>query len=246
MPDSKICPNCGVAVEEGTRFCQECGTELNQQVASSQPGAVDKYTGIPRGGEKRAIDHLTIGYTVALEQPMVFLPSIISGALGFLASYGLDPLGDTLSILIGLAVSMVSFILNFASIDMSRDAYYKQPLDLSDSISYVAGRFVPFFIAAIFGGLLSITIVLIPVVVFMFVIMVLDETGIMDAFQRSINVLKTDFVDVLVIIVLSIVSSVIIGYVPLVSTLLEAVVNVIVGIAFIDVYATYRSKYSPQ
>ena len=239
MSDSKYCPNCGAAVEAGTRFCQECGKDLNEY---TQPAVEDKYTGTPRGAEKGAIDHITIGYTVALEQPMVFVPSIISGVLGFLVSYGLGYLGDTLSILIGLTVSMISFILNFASIDMSRDAYYKQPLDLSNSISYVVGRFVTFFIAAIFGGLLSITIVLIPVVLFMFVIMVLDETGIMDAFQKSINVLKSDLVDVLVIIILGIVASLVIGFIPLISTLLDAIVNVILGIAFIDIYATYKSR----
>lgn len=239
MQDTKHCPNCGAPVEEGTRYCQECGTDLNEY---SQPPTEEISTGTHRGSEKRAIDHIKIGYVVAFENPMVFLPSLISGVLGFMVSYGLNYLGDTMSMLIGLAVSMISFTLNFASIEMSRDAYYKQPLDLMDSISYVAGRFVTFFIAAIFGGLLSITIVFIPVVLFMFVIIVLDETGIMDAFQKSINVIKADLVDVLLLIVVSVLASVVIGYIPLVSTLLNSVVNVILGIAFIDVYANYKTK----
>jgi uncharacterized membrane protein len=76
----------------------------------------------------------------------------------------------------------------------------------------------------------------------MFVIMVIDETGIMDAFQKSINVIKSDLVDVLMLIVLSIVASFVIGYVPFISTLLNAVVNVIIAIAFIDIYVTYRAR----
>lgn len=247
MSDKKYCSSCGAEVEEGKRFCPECGEQVGQQEAEISPASPvvgGDYSGAPRGTDKRAMDHITIGYTVALEQPQVFLPAVISGALGLAVSFltGTIGLGDTLSTLIGLTVSILSFILNFASIDMSRDAYYRQPLDLMDSVNYVVGRFLTFFLAAIFGGLLSITIVLIPVVLFMFVIMVMDETGVMDAFKKSFNVIQSDLKDVIILLFLSIVASVIVGFVPLISTLLSAVVNVIFGIAFIDIYATYRMK----
>ena len=111
-----------------------------------------------------------------------------------------------------------------------------------NSINYVTSRFLDFLLAAIFGGLLSITIILIPVVIFMFVIMVMDEVGIMDALKQSINVIQSDFADVLLVIVVSIVASVVVGYVPYIHDLLDAVVNVIIGIAFIDIYATYKTK----
>ncbi len=190
------------------------------------------------------MDHLRIGYNIAMEQPLVFLPPIISGVLGFLASFTLTNLsvGALLFTLIGTTSSIFSFILNFASTDMSRDAYYKQSLDLGQSIEYVVGRFLTFILAAIVGGLLSITIVLIPVVLFMFVIMVLDETGIMDAFEKAIGVLRADLGDVLVLFVVSIVASLVFGYVPLFSSLLNSIVNVIMGIAFIDIYVTHKNR----
>jgi hypothetical protein len=182
-----------------------------------------------------------VGYTVAFKQPMVFLPPLISGLLGSVLSY-IGGLGDMLSLILGLGVSILSFILTFASIDMSRDAYYKQPLDLMRSVNYIAGRFFIFLLAAIFGGVLSITIILIPVVLFMFVIMVMDEAGIMDAFQKSIEVLRAEVADVIVIIIVSIIASAIVSFVPVVSSILDAIVNVIIGMAFIDIYATYKTK----
>ena len=194
-----------------------------------------------RGTEKRALDHITVGYTVAFEQPIVFLPPLISGILGSIASY-IGGLSDMLSLILGLGVSILSFILTFASIDMSRDAYNKQPLDLMRSVNYIAARFFVFFIAAIFGGVLSITIILIPVVLFMFVIMVMDEAGIMDAFQKSIEVIRADVADVIVIIIVSIIASAVVSFVPVISSVLDAIVNVIMGIAFIDIYATYKAK----
>jgi hypothetical protein len=243
MSSTRLCPKCGEIVDEGGKFCAHCGADITQPSTSDASTNVNKpYTGTPRGEDKRAIDHITIGYTVAFEHPQVFLPPLISGLLGSLVSYGFTGLGDTLSLLVGLVISVFSFILTFASIDMSRDAYYKQPLDVMESVRYIAERFFIFLLAAIFGGLLSITIILIPVVLFMFVIMVMDESGIMDAFQKSIDVIRAELMDVLLIIIISIVASVVISFVPIISSLLNVIVNVIIGIAFIDIYATYRSR----
>ena len=192
------------------------------------------------GTEKRALDHIQIGYNVAIEQPIVFLPPLISGLLGTIVDY-IGGWSDMLSLVLGLGVSILSFILTFASIDMSRDAYHKQPLDLMRSVNYIAGRFFIFFVAAIFGGVLSITIILIPVVLFMFVVMVIDETGIMDSFQKSIDVIRAELSDVIVIIIISIIASAVVSFVPIVSSILDVVVNVVIGIAFIDIYETYKT-----
>lgn len=244
MSAIKNCPNCGSQNEDDATFCAQCGTSIKNDETASPMAPPSKYEGIPRGGEKRAMDHLRIGFNVAMEQPMVFLPPIISGVLGFLVSYTLTNVnvGALLFTIIGTTSLIFSFILNFASTDMSRDAYYKQPLDLGQSIEYIVGRFFTFVIAAVFGGLLSITVILMPVVLFMFVIMVLDETDIMDAFEKAINVLRAELSDVLVLIVVSIVASLVIGFVPLFSSLLSSIVNVILGIAFIDIYVTHKNR----
>jgi hypothetical protein len=245
MSGSKFCYNCGNEIEAGTKFCPHCGAnQLEFDSDQTSTREEQSFYDIPRGADKRALDHITIGYQVAFEQPMVFLPPIISGLLGAITSYGLSNIGfgEFSSMLIGLILSIFSFILNFASIDMSRDAYYKQPLDLMESVGYTASRFFVFFLAAIFGGLLSITIVLIPVVLFMFVIMVMDETGIMDAFQKALSLIRSDLMDVLAIIVISIVASLVISFIPYISTLLNAVINVILGIAYIDIYATFKKR----
>jgi hypothetical protein len=236
MSSDKFCPSCGAEVEEGNSFCQKCGASLAE--ASGTPAA-NQYREPFRGGGKSASEHLKTGYAVAVEQPMVFLPVVISGLIGALADYSYGRGGD-LWLLMGLAIGIVQFILSFASTDMSRDAYYSQPLNLGESINYVISRIIVFFLASIVAGLLSITIILIPLAIFMTVIMVMDETGITDALSKAFNVIRADLKDVLLIILVSIVASIIISYVPLGSTLLSAALNVIVGLAFIDVYATYK------
>ena len=74
--------------------------------------------------------------------------------------------------------------------------------------------------------------------------MVIDETGIMDAFSKAFNVLKADLKDIIIVLIISIIGSVVIGYVPFVSTLFSSVFNVIIGLAFIDIYMNYKNKWS--
>jgi hypothetical protein len=230
----KSCPNCETQNESKSKFCKKCGNDLSNESPINHTEPLSHET-----REKGALEHLQIGYQIALTQPIVFLPSIITGLLGILVGYLPGNTGYS-ALLIGLAISIISFILSFASTDMSRDAYFKQPLELGKSVNYIVGRFFEFLLAAIVGGLLSITIILIPVVIFMFVIMVLDEAAMWDSFSSALDVIRSDLKDVIVILILSIVASVIVGYVPFFSSLLDSMINVIVGIAFIDVYVTYK------
>lgn len=242
--DLKYCPKCGVAVEDGLLFCPQCGNNLKQIDSEPVTQKIGNSDNIVHEESRGAVEHLTIGYNVALSNPMVFVPTLLSGIIGVLVSYTLNTLNfpGALSTILGLSSTIISFILGFASLDMSRDAYYKQILDISASINYVIGRLLPFLLASIFGALLSFTIVLYPVAILTFVIMVIDETGIMDAFSKAFNVLKADLKDIIIVVIVSWVGSFVIGYIPFVSTLLSSAFTVIIGLAFIDIYVNYKNK----
>jgi len=184
---------------------------------------------------------LSVGFNVAASQPMVFLPAVLAGVIGALIYWATTGSMGYTTALLSIVATIITFVLNFASIDMSRDAYQGETLDLGESVSYVTGRIVEFIVAAIVGGLMAVTIILIPVVILMFVVMVMDETGITDAVSKSLNVLRADLGDVLLILLVSIVGSFVISYVPFVSALLDAALNVVIGLAFIDLYANYKS-----
>ena len=240
----KFCTNCGTAVEEGKSFCTKCGNNIIQDVDIQASPVIESTEKKVHEESRGAMQHLTLGFNVALNNPMVFLPAILSGVISLILSYSYNSTSTlgTLVMILGLVGTVISFILSFASIDMSRDAYDKQPLNLASSISYVFKRIVPFLLASIFGALLSITIVLIPAVILTFVIMVIDETGIMDAFTKAFNVIKADIVDIIIVLVVSIAGSFVIGYIPFISTLVNAALNVVIGLAFIDIYMNYKNK----
>ena len=228
----RVCPECGSEILGGSRFCTNCGARLDP--VEGMPSAA--------GERKRSyMEHLTIGFNVAASQPMVFVPAVLAGVIGaFIYWATMGSMGFTSSLL-SIAASIIAFILNFASIDMSRDAYMNEPLDLGESVNYVTGRFLDFIVAAIVGGLMAVTIILIPVVILMFVVMVMDETGLTDAISKSLDVLRADLGDVLLILLVSIIGSIVLSFMPFVSDLLSAALNVVVGIAFIDLYANYKA-----
>jgi hypothetical protein len=185
-----------------------------------------------------------------MQKPMVFLPTIIGALIGIFISY----IGRGTSLITGptnflfsggilaLIGLFITFILHFASIDMSRDAYLNQPIDLTPSINYVFSRFLILFLASIVGVILSITLILIPLVSLMFVIMVIDEAGITSSLREAFKVLGADLGDVIIILLVSIIGSIIVGFIPLIGGLLRAALEVIISLAFIDLYYSYK-KY---
>ena len=123
---------------------------------------------------------------------------------------------------------------------MSRDAYTNQPLDLGRSINYVFSRIVTFILASILGAILSITIILAPIATLMFVILVLDETGIGNALSKAFDVAVNRLVDIIILVVIGFVVGLILNLVPLIGGLLNSLFEVVIGLAFIHIYYHYR------
>lgn len=251
------CPECGEEVDEMSVYCRNCGFRLKRDVGEVGPIRNDLDAGAGR--------HLSVAFNLAMAKPMVFAPALIGAIIGFLISRTSDALlgpvhwsilGDTplsltaysgplvFAAIFSIIGGVIGYILNFASIDMSRDAYVDDPLDLMNSVNYVLRRIGTFILASVVGVLMAITIILIPVVIFMFVIIVVDETEIGDAISKAFSVIGSDLGDVVVVIIVAIVGSFILGLIPFIGGILTKLLNVVIGLSFMDIYYRYkRSRY---
>jgi len=125
------CPNCGTQVEEKYDVCPICGERLKgpeRQVGGDRPRV-------------SAIDHLSKGFNIATAKPLVFAPIVLGGVISIVIDgmWGnpFDPISPSPLLLFPALMSLlgvvVTFLLNFASIDMLRDAYMDESLDLMQS-----------------------------------------------------------------------------------------------------------------
>ena len=219
------CSSCGKEIEEGTEFCPHCGKNVTTGKRVRRPRD-DFGTGIT--------GNLNLAFNLALSKPMVFVPAVLSG----LISAVLDNAGETffLGVIISLVMAAISFLLNFASIDMSRDAYVGDPLDLMGSVNYVLERFLTFLVASIVGAVMTITVILIPVALLMFVIIVMDETGIGEAVSEAVGVVGRNLGDMLVLFVISVLGFILLAFVPLAGGLLNSCFGVVLNLALMDLY----------
>ena len=247
-----FCPNCGKEVEEGAKFCVNCGHDLvggEEKKEEAKTAPVQKTD---------AISSLQKGVNIITSKPHVLVPAlvgaVVSAVLSLVAQW-FFPLGwwwvadlfgpaaiglAVIGVILNLIGAVASYIMFFASIDMSRDAYLNEELDLSRSVNYVVKRMLPFILASIIGAILAITIILIPVVILMFVIMVIDETGIGDSISIAFKVLGNRLGDIIILIIIAIVGSFVLSLIPFIGSILVAGFTVLVGLAFIDIYYNYK------
>ena len=250
-----FCPQCGKEVSETDRFCPNCGAQLVGKEERVPPEAVKEAVGaIPKRG---AMEALNKGVSIISAQPTVLVPAllgaVISAVLSSVASwyfgwgwwllfFGGPGFFASLiiSLLLILIGGIIAYILSFASLDMSRDAYLNQELNLSKSFNYVIGRIWTFIVASIVGAILAITIILLPVANLMIVIIVVDETGIEDAISKALKVLGDRLVDVIIILIIVIVVGLILYMIPYVGSILLTALGVLSALAFIDIYFDYK------
>lgn len=253
------CPNCGKEIEEGAKFCGSCSHQLVGKEQKVETGRAEdreerkeerKVETPTRPAAERvdAISSLRVGVNIISVKPAVLLPAlagaVVSAVLSFIAYWFFPSFGifyiNPAWVVLTLVGGIISYIMTFASLDMSRDAYLDRELNLEKSVGYVLKRILAFIVASIVGAILAITIILIPVVILMFIIMVVDEVGLTAALSQAFTFLRTRLGDIIILIVIGIVGSFILGLIPFVGSILVAAFNVLIALAYIDVYFHYK------
>jgi len=244
------CPSCGKEIEKDAIFCGNCGYQLAGKEETSITPSVERTD---------AISALRKGVNIISGKPIVLLPALIGAAISAILSFiaasyyyflGVGILnmnftpGQFGALFIGVVLAIIggiiSYIMTFASLDMSRDAYQNKNLDLWESVNYVLKRIWTFIVASILAAILAVTIILIPVVILMFVIMVVDEAGIKASLSQALKVFGNRLGDIIILIIIGIAGSAILGLIPYLGSILVAAFNVLIALAYIDIYTQYK------
>jgi hypothetical protein len=135
-----------------------------------------------------------------------------------------------------VVLDLISKVFTFATIDMARDAYLGNEVDLGRTAGYVRSRIGLFLFAAFVGLLVQLTFVLIPLSILYLVVLVVENAGIRASLSKSFKLGIENFRTVTGLIILWIVSFLLFDMVPYVSEITRAIPGVVLYVALIDLH----------
>ena len=157
-------------------------------------------------------------------------PDIPPGYLGTMFQY---MIGGFLFLIV---LDMVSKLFTFATLDMARDAYLENDVDLGTTAGYVRSRIGLFIVAALVGLLVQATFILIPLSILFFVVLVVEDIGIRASFSKGFKLGIENFGTVTGLMALWVVSFILFDMVPYVSEVARAIPGVVLYVALIDLH----------
>ncbi len=220
----------------------------------------------------KSIESISKGIDTSTKNPGLFVPALAPLAIQLLfliLAYAVFPYqalelhGLSLrtvyypNIWISLAGSLIAAIIGFIAscmiVDMANDVINGRPMNLKKSMDLVIGRFGTLIVAAIISAVCYITIILIPVALFIIAIAIIEGTDAIEstksAFDFVVKNLGEVIVYIIVVIVTNIVLAIGIGLIPVVGVYIGNVaswiINVIFTVASVHFYLASRQVSPP-
>lgn len=254
------CPKCGAEIQENAKFCASCGFFIETRPIMRK-GLVNHL----RFSLRFIQTHPIIFIPEFLASIVTYGIRELFGMAGKslnIRDYILKQLGvngtkfTTVSdvpdipplfwilpiiiILLLLLIVGVSGLFSFTTYHMAWNGYRNEKMDLGSSSSYTLSHVGKFFIASIIANLFSLTIVLLPAAMFMFGIMVVENTGIRNGLSGGFR-LSLDKIGASVgLAVLYLILALYLRTVPYVGEFLVFIPTVIIEIASLDLYMNYK------
>jgi len=129
----------------------------------------------------------------------------------------------------------------------------QRPANLNKSLNLVMSRLGDLIVAAIIAAICSITIILIPVALFLVAITIIEGTDAVESTKEAFNFVIKNLGEVIlfviIVVVLSIVFSFVFGFIPVIGAYLGSIiqwlVNVIFTVAAVKFYLTLKQAPPP-
>jgi len=124
---------------------------------------------------------------------------------------------------------IISLIFNGWTISMVKQGVEQNVIDLSSSLSYTLSKFVPLLIASILVGIIvgiGLLLCVIPGLIALILLaltlqaVIVDDYGAVESLSVSFNIVKRNFFEVLIIVIVQFVVAFILGSVPYIGSIL--------------------------
>jgi len=253
-----VCPDCNKQIDEDSKYCPHCGKVMDPSVP------------IPQQKLRTSLfSNIKHALGIVKNNPILFLPELLASFLGwglgealtlilgviingqntnityigyhFIQEYDNSVyMIGLIVIIVGLLVSSISGVFTFALFHLTKNVYMKEDVSFGETMKYISGRFVILYFASLIGNILSVTIILVPAVIYMYSVMIIDNSGIRrglsEGFKISLDKILTSFGWVIIYALFRFGLALFVPY----SDFFFVIPGTILTVATIDVYYNYK------
>lgn len=181
----------------------------------------------------KSTEAISQGFNISVKNPILFAPYAVP-ILIQLVFYALE--NPFVSLLGSLIAAILGFIAACMLVDMSNDAVSGRLIDLRRSLNLVVSRIGTLIVAAIIAALCSITVILLPIAIFIVVVAIIEELDAIESTKKAFDFVIKNLGEVIVFIVVVIVLGVIFSFgftlIPIVGSYIGAVINWLLNAIF--------------
>ncbi|MEM1990761.1 MAG: hypothetical protein QW782_09070 [Candidatus Bathyarchaeia archaeon] len=158
---------------------------------------------------------------------------------------------------IDLFGSFIAAILGFIAacmlVDMANDAFSGRQIDLSNSLSFVINRIWTLIFTAVIAALCCITIILLPIAIFIIVIAIIEGLSVIESAKRTFDFVLSNLREVIIFVVVVVVIEVMFSYgfsvIPFIGPYIEAIIswllNAVFTVSAVYFYLSLRPSSPP-
>ena len=136
----------------------------------------------------------------------------------------------------------ISGLFTFATIKMIKDLYNGDSTSLSSAFLYMRNRLGYLFLGSIIANIFALTLILLPVTFFTYVIMVVDEAGIRESLSKGFKLYLDNFLASIAIVILYYICQTLVGYIPYISKQVFSIPSGVIVAAALDMYVNRKGQ----
>ncbi|MEM2424865.1 MAG: hypothetical protein QXK73_06415 [Candidatus Bathyarchaeia archaeon] len=216
----------------------------------------------------KSVESISESFDISTKNPILLVPyiapiiiQIIFNVLAHLFPiryyYGPSLVAEVpntgLIILGSFIAGIVGFIAACTLVDMTNDVINGRPVNLSKSLSYVRGRISILIVLAIIAAIFSITIILLPIAMFLVVVAIIEGKNVAESIKKTFSFVSRNLGEVVVFIIIVIIVGIIFSYgfslIPVVGlyigNIIGWIINAIFTISAVHLYISLEQLPPP-
>ena len=135
----------------------------------------------------KSVESFSEGLNALLNKPILFAPYMAPIVIQLIFNALAEMPISFISLFGGFLAAIIGFIAGCMLIDMASDYFKNRSLDLNKSLNLVINRIGVLTVAAVIAAICSITIILLPVALFIMVIVVIENLSVVESVKKSLD-----------------------------------------------------------